>query len=93
MKTITYQAAEREDETVSAFLMMVFEYGREIGLYGLLGSRLNSLVWKSRTGRSWLAAWCSIVGSAANRLPVASIIRNAKLCVMHIHAASRPGTR
>ena len=59
----------------------------------LLGSRLNSLVWKSRTGRSWLAAWCSIVGSAANRLPVASIIRNAKLCVMHIHAASRPGTR
>jgi hypothetical protein len=41
MKTITYQAAEREDETVSAFLMMVFEYGYEIGLYGLLGSRLK----------------------------------------------------
>ena len=41
MKTITYQAAEREDETVSAFLMMVFEYGHEIGLYGLLASRLK----------------------------------------------------
>jgi hypothetical protein len=41
MKTITYQAAEREEETVSAFLMMVFEYGREMGLYGLLASRLK----------------------------------------------------
>jgi hypothetical protein len=41
MKTITYQAAERDEDTVSAFLMMVFEYGHEIGLYGLLGSRLK----------------------------------------------------
>lgn len=41
MRTITYQAAEREDESVSAFLMMVFEYGHEIGVYGLLGSKLK----------------------------------------------------
>jgi hypothetical protein len=41
MQTITYQAAEREEETVSAFLMMVFEYGRESGLYSLLANRLK----------------------------------------------------
>jgi hypothetical protein len=41
MRTVTYQAAEREDETVSAFLMMVLEYGHEIGLYGLLASKLK----------------------------------------------------
>jgi hypothetical protein len=66
MKTITYQAAEREDETVSAFLMMVFDYGREIGLYGLLGSRLKikmkavkySLVNKAQTIIASLVMGC-----------------------------------
>jgi hypothetical protein len=66
MKTITYQAAEREEETVSAFLMMVFEYGREIGLYGLLGSRLKiamkevkySLVNKAQTLIASLVMGC-----------------------------------
>ena len=41
MQTITYQAAEREDETVSAFLMLVLEYGQASGLYGMLASRLK----------------------------------------------------
>src|SRR5579859_988865 len=66
MKTITYQAAEREDETVSAFLMMVFEYGREIGLYGMLASRLKiamkevkySLVNKAQTVIASLVMGC-----------------------------------
>jgi hypothetical protein len=36
MKTITYETAEEQVETVSAFLMMVLEYGKEIGLFTLL---------------------------------------------------------
>jgi hypothetical protein len=36
MKTITYEAAEEQAETVAAFLMMVLEYGQEIGLFTLL---------------------------------------------------------
>lgn len=36
MKTITYEAGAEQDETVSAFLMMVLEYGSEIGLFTLL---------------------------------------------------------
>jgi hypothetical protein len=36
MKTITYEAAEEQIETVSAFLMMVLEYGKEIGLFTVL---------------------------------------------------------
>jgi len=66
MRTITYQAAEREDETVSAFLMMVCEYGREIGLYGLLASKLKidmkevrySLVNKAQTVMASLVMGC-----------------------------------
>jgi len=66
MKTITYQAAEREDKTVSAFLMMVFEYGHESGLYGLLASRLKiamkevkySLVNKAQTVIASLVMGC-----------------------------------
>src|SRR5215813_13005425 len=66
MKTITYQAAEQEDETVSAFLMMVLEYGQEIGLYGLLGSKLKiamkqvkySLVNKAQTVIASLVMGC-----------------------------------
>ena len=66
MKTITYQGAEQEDETVSAFLMMVLEYGHEIGLYALLGSQLKiamkqvkySLVNKAQTVIAWLVLGC-----------------------------------
>jgi hypothetical protein len=36
MKTITYEAAEEQTETVSAFLMMVLECGKEMGLFTLL---------------------------------------------------------
>jgi hypothetical protein len=36
MSTISYEAAEVQDETVSAFLMMVLEYGQEVGLFQLL---------------------------------------------------------
>ncbi len=36
MKTITYERQEEQDKTVSAFLMMVLEYGQEIGLFLLL---------------------------------------------------------
>ena len=38
MQTITYESAETQDETVSALLMMFLEYGKEIGLFVLLGS-------------------------------------------------------
>src|SRR5271165_18003 len=38
MQTITYESAETQDETVSALLMMFLEYGKEIGLFLLLGS-------------------------------------------------------
>jgi hypothetical protein len=38
MKTITYESAETQDETVSALLMMFLEYGTEIGLFMLLGT-------------------------------------------------------
>jgi hypothetical protein len=66
MKTITYQAADREDETVSVFLMMVFEYGHESGLYGLLASKLKmamkevrySLVNKAQTVIASLVMGC-----------------------------------
>lgn len=66
MKTITFQAADQEDETVSAFLMMVLEYGHEIGLYGLLGSKLKvamkevkySLVNKAQTVIASLVMGC-----------------------------------
>ncbi|HEX3054394.1 MAG TPA: hypothetical protein VHP83_27310 [Aggregatilineaceae bacterium] len=34
--TITYEAEEKQDETVSMFLMMVLEFAKEIGLFGLL---------------------------------------------------------
>jgi hypothetical protein len=36
MRTITYEAAEKQEETVSAFLMLFLEYAREIGVFGLL---------------------------------------------------------
>lgn len=36
MHTITYEAEEKQDETVSAFLMMVLEFASEIGLFQLL---------------------------------------------------------
>lgn len=66
MKTITYQAAEREEESVSAFLMMVLEYGHEIGLYALLSSKLKiamkqvkySLVNKAQTVIASLVMGC-----------------------------------
>jgi len=66
MKTITYQAADREDESVSAFLMMVLDYGREIGLYGLLANKLKiamkqvkySLVNKAQTVIASLVMGC-----------------------------------
>ena len=66
MQTITYQAAEREDETVSAFLMLVLEHGHEIDLYGLLASRLKvamkevkySLVNKAQTVMASLVMGC-----------------------------------
>ncbi len=38
MKTIIYESAEAQDETVSALLMMFLEYGKEIGLFVLLSS-------------------------------------------------------
>jgi len=34
--TITYEAEEKQDETVSAFLMLVLEFASEIGLFGWL---------------------------------------------------------
>ena len=66
MKTITYQAADRVEETVSAFLMMVLEYGHETGLYGLLASKLKvamkevkySRVNKAQTVIAWLVMGC-----------------------------------
>lgn len=36
MKTITYEAAAEQIETVAAFLMMVLEYGQEMGLFTLM---------------------------------------------------------
>src|SRR5579859_783842 len=36
MRTITYEAAEEQEETVSAFLMMFLEYASEIGAFRLL---------------------------------------------------------
>jgi hypothetical protein len=36
MKTITYEAAAEQTETVSAFLMLVLEYASEMGLFTLL---------------------------------------------------------
>lgn len=67
MRTITYQAAEREENTVSAFLMMVFEYGQEIGLFGLLGGKVKvrmkqvrySLVNKAQTIIASLVMGCA----------------------------------
>lgn len=66
MRTITYQAAEREEETVSAFLMMVLEYGHESKLFGLLGSKVKvkmkevrySLVNKAQTVIASLVMGC-----------------------------------
>lgn len=67
MKTITYQAAEREEETVSAFLMMVLEYGQEIRLFRLLGSQVKvkmkevrySLIHKAQTVIASLVMGCA----------------------------------
>lgn len=36
MKTITYEAAEAQPETVSAFLMLVLEYAQEQGVFSLM---------------------------------------------------------
>jgi len=66
MRTITYQAAERELETVSPFLMMVFEYGHEIGLFGLMSRKVKvkmkavkySLVNKAQTVIASLVMGC-----------------------------------
>lgn len=41
MKTITYEAATEQTETVSAFLMMVLEYAKDIGLFGLLEDQVK----------------------------------------------------
>ncbi len=41
MRTITYEAAEEQEETVSAFLMMFLEYATEIGAFRLLESRAD----------------------------------------------------
>lgn len=41
MKTITYERAETQDPTVSAFLMMFLEYAQEIGLFVLLASTVK----------------------------------------------------
>ncbi len=66
MRTITYQAAEREEQTVSAFLMMVLDYGQEIGLFSLLGREVKvkmkqvrySLVNKAQTVMASLVMGC-----------------------------------
>ncbi len=36
MRTITYEAAEKQEDSVSAFLMLFLEYATEIGVFGLL---------------------------------------------------------
>ena len=66
MRTITYQAAEPEEDTVSAFLMLVFEYGYESRLFSLLGSKVKvkmkevrySLVNKAQTIIASLVMGC-----------------------------------
>jgi hypothetical protein len=66
MRRTTYQAAEREEQTVSAFLMVVLDYGQEIGLFSLLGSKVKvkmkqvrySLVNKAQTVMASLVMGC-----------------------------------
>jgi hypothetical protein len=55
MRTITYEAAETQEETVSAFLMMFLEYTTEIGAFGLL-ERLVKVKMK--------AVWYSVLHKA-----------------------------
>jgi hypothetical protein len=55
MRTITYEAAEVQEETVSAFLMMFLEYATEIGAFGLL-ERLVKVKMK--------AVWYSVLHKA-----------------------------
>lgn len=50
MRTITYEAAQGQEETVSAFLMMFLEYATEIGAFRLLESLVKvkmKAVWYS----------------------------------------------
>lgn len=41
MKRIAFEDGEAQDATVSAFLMLVFEYGLEKGVFGLLDDLLH----------------------------------------------------
>jgi len=66
MKTITYEAAQQQVETVSAFLMMVLEYGKEMGLFTLLERLVKvamkevvySRLHKAQTVTAWLVMGC-----------------------------------
>src|SRR5260221_14246980 len=40
MIKITYEAADEQAETVSAFLMLFLEYANEVGVFGLIGSQV-----------------------------------------------------
>lgn len=37
MNSIIYEADEKQEETVSVFLMMMLEYAQESGLWSMLG--------------------------------------------------------
>jgi hypothetical protein len=41
MRNITYEAAQEQEESVSAFLMLVMEYAQELGVFLLLGRLLK----------------------------------------------------
>ena len=66
MGNITYAAASEQEETVSAFLMLVLEYGKEIGLFGLLEAKVKvkmkqvtySLLQKGQTVLASLVMGC-----------------------------------
>jgi hypothetical protein len=67
MSTITYEAEERQEGTVSAFLMVVLEYATEIGLFTLLASRVHvpmkmvtySLLHKAQTVLASIVMGCA----------------------------------
>ncbi len=67
MSTIAFEAGEQQEETVSAFLMLVLEYAQEIGLFTLLASLVHvpmktvvySTLYKAQTVIASLVLGCA----------------------------------
>jgi hypothetical protein len=92
MRTITYEAAEEQEETVSAFLMMVLEYATEIGVFRLLDSRVKvkmKAVWYSVLHKAQ-TVMCSLVMGCAHTKAINDVLGEERAAAAYLGMARFP---